>query len=325
MQIFSVTAGPSRAARGVPRRWLALLCLAVPALAAADVSLYQSTVALAGAADRTAGFGEALRAAAVRASGRRDAASNPVIAAAAADPQRYVQQYSTTADRYLKVGFDARGMEDLLQKAGLPLWPSERPVTMVALFLPSVAGGSRAVLASEHPPERAEIEKAALYRGVPITWPAQPLAPAGAKSRPADEEARAVLVGEGAGATLHWSFAHAGQAASGEGGPAAGIDLAADTLASYYAPASTRGLSSQVVRVGGVGSVRAYAALLEYLNSLSLVRDAAVEEVSGDRVQLRLALRGDLELLRRIAALDSRLGPGAAADAAGATDFTWQP
>jgi hypothetical protein len=157
-----------------------------------------------------------------------DAATNPVIAAAAADPQRYVQQYSTTTDRYLKVGFDARGMEDLLQKAGLPLWPSERPVTMVALFLPSVAGGSRAVLASEHPPERAEIEKAALYRGVPITWPAQPLGPAAARSRPADENARAVLVGEGAGPTLNWSFASAGQASSGQGGPAAGIDLAAD-------------------------------------------------------------------------------------------------
>jgi hypothetical protein len=325
MQLFSVTASPARTARRSPRRWLALLCLAAPVLAAADVPLYQSTVALSGTADKAAGFGEALRAAAVRASGRRDAAANPVIAAAAADPQRYVQQYSTTADRYLKVGFDARGMEDLLQKAGLPLWPSERPVTMVALFLPAVAGGSRAVLASEHPPERAEIEKAALYRGVPITWPAQPLGPAGAKSRPADETARAVLVGEGAGTMLNWSFANAGQAASGQGGPAAGIDLAADTLAAYYAPASTRTLSSQTVRVGGIGGVRAYAELLAYLNSLSLVHEVAVVEVSGDRVQLRLALRGDLELLRRIAALDSRLGPGTAADAGDATDFTWQP
>ena len=93
-------------------------------------------------ADRAAAFGDALKVAAVRASGRSAAASAARVVAAAADPMKYVQQYSTTADRMLKVGFDARAMEQLLLQAGLPLWPAERPVTTVYLF---PAGAARAV------------------------------------------------------------------------------------------------------------------------------------------------------------------------------------
>ena len=146
-----VTEGPARKfARGLP----CLLLLASP-LAWGDVALYQAAVPLKSTAeaDRATAFGEALKIAAVRASGRRDAGDAAAIAAAAADPSRYVQQYSTTADRMLKVGFDGRAMEQLLQQAGLPLWPSERPTTTVLLFVPAIAGGARAVTAAERPPE----------------------------------------------------------------------------------------------------------------------------------------------------------------------------
>jgi len=123
-----------------------MLFLVAPVPAAADVSVYQAVVPLKGntEADRSAAFGEALKSAAVRASGRRDAGSNATIVAAASDATRYVQQYSTTSDRMLKVGFDAKAMDRLLQQAGLPLWPLERPVTEVLLVTGSAAGGARA-------------------------------------------------------------------------------------------------------------------------------------------------------------------------------------
>jgi hypothetical protein len=66
-----------------------------------------------------------------------------------------VQQYATTTDRMLKVGFDGRAIERLLQQAGLPLWPAERPATTILLFLPTFAGAARAVTAADRPPERA--------------------------------------------------------------------------------------------------------------------------------------------------------------------------
>jgi hypothetical protein len=307
--------------------------------ATADVSVYQSVVPMKGgsAADRSEAFAEALRSAAVRASGRRDAASNPAIAAAATDPSRYVQQYSTTPDRYLKVGFDAGAMDRLLQQAGLPVWPLERPVTQVLLVVDSVAGGTRAITDGERVPERTEVERAAQARGLPIAWPrgtvsaasVRAMVEAGGEGTGQDAAGgRAVLAGVRAAGMLGWRFSQPGQSARVTGSFADGIDLAADSLAARYAPPSTRGTSSITVRIGGIGDVRAYAGLIEYLKSLSLVRAIAVEEMTEQAVTLRLALRGDVELLRRIAALDGRLQSAAAPpvlENSAAVDFTFQP
>lgn len=321
------TAATARTARRLAGAALALLgWVATGGLAHADVSLYQASVPLRGLgeAERAAGFGEALKAAAVRASGRREAGSAPAVVAAAADPATYVQQYSTTADRMLKVGFDAAAMERLLQQAGLPLWPAERPATRVFLFVPTVAAGARAVLAAERPAERAELERAAQLRGVPLEWPREPVDPAGARARAAAAGAGfAVLAG---GPQAGWTFGHAGQVASVQGTPTAGLDLAADSLAARYAPASTRTRNVVEVRIGGLQGVADYAALTRYLDGLSLVRSVEVQEFAGDSARFELAVRGDLELLRRVFALDGRLAgapPTEPADAS-AADFTWQ-
>ena len=289
--------------------------------------LYQTVVPVLGTteADRSAAFAEALRAVAVRASGRREAAASAAVVAAVANPSKYVQQYGMTADRMLKVGFDARAMEQLLMRAGLPLWPAERPTTLV-------------ILEGEGLPERAEIERAAQFRGVPISWPVTAVDVARARAQATSGDARAaaaesgtgaqaVLVGSASGSGVQWVFAHAGSAAQVRGALEDGVHLAADTLAARYAPPSTRSFSTLVIRVDGIGDVRAYAGLIEYLKSLSFVRAAAVEELAGDTVRLALTLRGDLELLRRIAALDAHLLPAAGPDDGSTTrvDFTYQP
>jgi hypothetical protein len=322
------TARTGRTARWTASAGLALFgWLAAISVASADVAIYQAAVPLKGLteADRNAGFGEALKVAAVRASGRREAASEPRIAAAAADSASYVQQYATTSDRLLKVGFDARAMEQLLQQAGLPLWPAERPATTVLLFVPSIGGGGRAVLSSEHPTERTELERAAQVRGVPLNWPTDVVDPASARARAAAAgTTAAVLAG---GPQSGWTFGHAGQVATGQGGAASGLDLAADTLAQRYATAATRGRNVVDVRIVGLRNVGDYAALTRYLEALSLVRSVDVKQFAGDSASLQLGVRGDLELLRRIFALEGRLAPaerGETADTPGA-DFAWQP
>jgi hypothetical protein len=314
------------------------LSFAAPVRAVADVSVYQSLVPLKGntQADRAAAFGEALKNAAVRASGRRDAGSNATIAAAASDPTRYVQQYSTTSDYMLKVGFNANAMDRLLQQAGLPLWPLERPVTQVLLVTGSAAGGARAIVEGERVAERAEVERAARERGMPISWPRGTVDAAGVRAivagggagAQAGADARPVLAGIASGSGVSWRFVQPGQSATVDGSLQDGVNLAADSLAARYAPASTRGMSGMTVRVGGMEDVRSYAALLEYLKSLSLVRNVEVEEMAGDVVTLKLAVRGDLDLLRRIAAMDGRLQsgvPGGAAESSTAIDFIFKP
>jgi hypothetical protein len=293
--------------RPAPRLITALLCgvALLPATAgAADVPLYQVQVPLAGAAeaDRAAGFALALQAVAVRVSGRGEAATNATIAAA--DPTRYVQRYSTTADRRLSVGFDSRAVSGLLQQAGLPFWAAERPLTLV-----EAPGG-----------DRAEGERAAQWRGLPVQWTdaAPPREPAAA---------RASLRGVPNGAGYDWTFSHAGQTVQGRGSLADGINLAADTLAARYAPPSSRGNSTLALRIAGVGDLRAYAGLLTYLGRLSIVREASVDALEGELLRLKVTMRGDRELLGRIAAMDGRLQPATTdpgAPDAGA-DFLYQP
>lgn len=265
-----------------------------------DVPLYEVTVPLRGTteADRTAGFAAALRAVAVKASGRRDAADNAVVTRA--DPARYVQRYSMADGPALKVGFDAPATERLLEEAGLPLWPAERPLTTVD------APGA----------DRGAIEAAAELRGLPVAWSA-----GGAGG------ATALLRGEPSGGGFAWTFTHAGSSVSGSGSAADGVHLAADALAARYAPASTRGTARLTLRIGGMTGVREYAGLLDYLGSLSLVRDVDVGALEGEVVTLRVAVRGDRELLSRVAALDGRLqAPAPAADGQPpAVDFVYQP
>jgi len=292
----------STARIGGPALVAALVCITSllwPDWARSDVPFYEVTVPLGGPTqeDRARALTEALQAVAVKASGRRSAATSRTVAAA--DPSRYVQRYVKTSDQMLKVGFAGEAVEELLQQAGLPLWPSERPVTVVS------ATGA----------DRAEIERAAAWRGLPIAWD------------PGGAGASATLSGVPGASGFVWKFTHAGQTIEARGSAQDGVDLAADTLAAYYAPPSTRSTSSLSVSIGGMRDVTAYAALVRYLRSLSMVRDLAVEALTGDVVRLRLTIRGDRQLLVRISALDGRLQTAArSTDPADAgVDFLFQP
>jgi uncharacterized protein len=268
---------------------------------AAEVSLYEVTVPLRGAgeAERAAAFAEAIKAVAVRVSGRRDAAANATVTVA--DPARHVQRYSGGTDRTLTVGFDGASVDRLLQQAGLTFWAAERPLTLVDVSTD----------------ERSAAIDAAQWRGLPIAWQAGAVAIG---------PAQAVLRGTPSGAQFDWSFSHAGETVQARGSLADGIHLAADTLAVRYAPPSSRGTSNLVLRVSGMDDVRQYAGVLAYLGSLSLVRSVAVEALEGDVLRLRLSVRGDRELLGRIAALDGKLEPVARdAEPPADADFSFEP
>jgi uncharacterized protein len=268
---------------------------------AAEVPLYEVKVPMRGAgeAGRAVAFAEAIKAVAVRVSGQREAAANATVTAA--DPARHVQRYTSGTDRTLTVGFDGASIERLLQQAGLTYWAAERPLTLVDVTAD----------------DRSAAIDAAQRRGLPIAWQAGAVAIG---------PAQAVLRGTPSGPQFDWSFTHAGQTVQGRGSLADGIHLAADTLAARYAPSSSRGTSSLVLRVAGMDDVRRYTGVLAYLDSLSLVRSVAVEALEGDVLRLRVSVRGDRELFGRIAALEAKLKP-VARDATPATDadYSFEP
>lgn len=339
-----MTSGPERTAKtDVEPRRIAARCLLMLAAAfcqagvAAEVPLYKVTVPLKGGseAERNAALGDALRVVVVRASGRRDAAANAAVDASAARANRLVQQYSATPDQQLKVGFEATTIDGVLHDAGLPAWPSERPLTLVLLPSTAAASGGRVLRTGESSPERTQLEQAALARGVPLAWPVAEtsvdvlraqLDASGVEgaARAAGTSADAVLLGRPAGEQIEWTLVHAGDSSQRRGSAADGAHLAADSYASLYATAATRGLTTVSVRIDGVESLQAYAGLMQVLESLSLVREIAVSEVDRATVRLTLTLRGDLELLRRVAMLTPSLRPATTADPAG-PQFVYLP
>jgi hypothetical protein len=186
---------------------------------------------------------------------------------------------------------------------------------------------------------REALEQAAQARGIPLVWPRSGIEVAAVRGRLlsgdqaelqallANSGAQGVLAGVGTGERIDWIFADAGGTRRASGSAAAGANLAADAYADLYAPRSTRVLSSIVVTVAGVEDLYAYAALMDYLESLSLVQSVKVQGMDRDVAKLIVTLQGDAELLRRVARLDTHLLPGEPLPdgVEPATDYVFQP
>lgn len=310
---------------------LPALLVVTSARAVTVPDLYETSQPVDGSRD--AAFVEALKVVLVRVSGQRDAALR--VGADVNEPRKYVQRFGFTADNVLEVGFDSSSVDRLLSNAGLPIWGRERPATVV-MFGAEDGGGAWRWLASDTPAqERDAIERVARQRGVPLKWPvmdSQERAAASADSPGLLQVAErygadAVLLGRSRGGVVSWSLISKDGAAQATGGIDDGVHLAADTFARVFA-ATASSLGSVVVEVGGISNLDAYAATLNYLEGMTLVRGIALEQVSGEKMRFRLAVRGDAATLRRAIALDHRLVPIDAADGTAAGDrlaFRYHP
>jgi uncharacterized protein len=300
---------------------LASLLCASAAFAAAVPDLYETAQPVG--ASREAAFTEALKAVVIRVSGRRDAPEQ--LGGRLAEPRKYVQRFGFTAENVLQVGFDSVSVDKMLSDAGLPIWGRERPATLVMLGVEEGDGATRWLSAQASSGERHALERAAYERGLPLVWPAmdaQDRAQAEASTtsdallQTAERYgANAVLLGRMRGGSVRWTLLSADGASETVGAVTEGVHLAADAFARIFA-ASGSALNAVVVEVSGVGNLNAYAATLNYLESLTLVRSVAVQQVARDALRLRLAVRGDAETLRRAIALDNRLLPQPQTDSA---------
>jgi hypothetical protein len=153
------------------------------------------------------------------------------------------------------------------------------------------------------------LERVARDRGLPLKWPA--VAPQGIDEATALQEAEryganAALLGRSQGGVVRWTVVSSEGSSQVSGGMDEGVHLAADTFARVFA-ASGSSLGNVVVEVSGIRDLDAYASTLNYLEGMTLVRAVALEQVAGDTMRFKLAVRGDAATLRRAIALDSRL------------------
>lgn len=313
-------------------RWLslcmawALVATALPASAVPVGDLYETDQPVLNNA-RDAAFVEALKTVVVRVSGQRDAPAR--LGSVLNDPRKYVQRFGFTADNVLQVGFDSVSVDKMLQEAGLPIWGRERPAILVLLNVIDPSGYSYWISGDQPNTQKDLLEKVARERGLPLKWPA--VAPQGLDETTALQEAEryganAALLGRSQGGAVRWTVVSSEGSSQASGGMDEGVHLAADTFARVFA-ASGSSLGNVVVEVSGIGDLDAYASTLNYLEGMTLVRAVALEQVAGDTMRFKLAVRGDAATLRRAIALDSRLvsQDGGAAPTGERLSFRYRP
>lgn len=286
--------------------------------------LFQASVPLT---DRTeagmsAAFSAALREVLVKMTGRRSAALDPVFAPLLASARRYMQQYRSAAGNQIRVAFDGPALERWLVQNGQPSWGRDRPVTLMWVGVADRGGGGRILTREDDSELRKALDAQADSRGIPLLWPSamdvqrQGVTYAslaqGSGSALADSAKRfgasGVLIGRASdprpGSPVRWLFVFQGRSSEFSGAEE-GLERVADSYASLYAAS---GDSVAVdLDVTGVNSLAIYAAVQNYLESLTQVSHLAVTGFDADTMHLRVAARGGLPPLKRVIAEDRRL------------------
>jgi len=245
----------------------------------------------------------AMRQALVRATGRREAADDPALGSVIADAARYVKSYASGPRGEPQVVFDGAAVEQAVAAAGRSLWSRERPFTLVVLYPPPARADADAA--------RAELERVATERGLPISVIPLPVVDAGGNVLGAEALLQAaqryggdeVLIGRAdaglAAGQLQWTLATRAETHSWSGNLAAGIDHTVDMLAPPPGAAANEVAAAMRVRIEGVTGLTDYANVERLMQSIPGVRRADLAEVDPGGVTFEVELSGGAAALER--------------------------
>jgi hypothetical protein len=286
---------------------LALLCCAQPCVAGRPVRVYEVDIE----GQTPAALQEAMRQALVRATGRRESADDPAFASLVSDAPRYVKTYGTGPRGEAQVVFDGAAIERAIATAGRSVWDRERPFTLVVLDPPRVRASEDAA--------RAELERAAAVRGLPISLIPMPLNDGAGNPLGADALLQAaqryggdeVLVGRGADVgsdtALQWTLYTHALSSSWSGPLASAIDHTVDVLVPQPATSLADADATARVQIDGVSTLVAYAAVERLLQSTPGVRRANIAAADVGSVTFEVTARGGAAGLGQALAGSTRL------------------
>ena len=323
---MSSSASTSNPALGYLRGLLALLVLlscALPCEAGRPVRVYEVDIE----GQTPAAVQGAMRQALVRATGRRESAEDPALANLVNDAPRYVKTYGTGPRGEPQVVFDGAAVERAIAAAGRSVWDRERPFTLVVL------DPQRARAAEDS--ARAELERAAAERGLPISLIPLPLTDSAGNPLGAEALLQAaqryggdeILVGRGADAgadtPLQWTLYTRALNRSWSGPLAAAIDHTVDVLVPQPATSLADADATARVQIEGVNSLLAYAAVERLLQSTPGVRRANIAAADVGSVTFEVTARGGAAGLGQALAGQKRLVP--TSGAGGVVVYRYQP
>ena len=309
-------------------------------------NLYQGRVIVESRSDeaeRAAAFGEALQEVLIKVSGQRALLQQNRIAAVLNRPQDFVDSWSYNSREglegesliELRVSFAPDSVQRLLATNDIALWPSNRPLTLVWLVAENDNGQHRVISQGDNHPLLAAVREEMRQRGMPVLLPLMDLD----DNRAVDMDSLwqldrehiqtvslryavdSILVlrvftslgNEYLGRSKYFfrsqAFEQELYGTSLEELVQPAVDQAADELAGYYA-VSLRGGEAGVsisMQVDDVADLEDYAALLQYVESMTDVSAYSVTRVAGDRVELELTTGGQTRQLVESIALGRRL------------------
>jgi hypothetical protein len=340
----------------------------VQAFAAEAQGLFQSEVVVTSRDDtgeRTRAFTSGLQDVLIRLSGRADTLDNPLIQRQIQNTQSLVEgwAYQTrmvdgVEQLYLQINYFQPEVQRLLDGAGIPLWPANRPDTLLWVVTQDELGERTLADPAQMEPEVYQrLQDAAKRRGLPLrlplldaqdrigltaeqVWTMDQMALRTASQRYGAESILALrlyrtLTGDTYGKATYLFRDRVLELESLEDPEATFLDsaiaLAAEELAGTFAvrlSSATTDSSSVTLDVSGVRGVADYAALLKYLDDLTVVNSVQVLAANGDKLSLQLRAGGQLRQLMETLTLDRRLvqqGEPAFTDAGVAVvPYLWQ-
>jgi hypothetical protein len=288
--------------------WLVCCAISCSAWAGRPVRVYE--VELKGGQSPSS-VQDAMREALVRATGRRESATDPALASLISEAQNYVKGYTPATRGQSQVIFDGIAVERAIVAAGRSVWDRNRPFTLVVLYPPVARTADDAA--------RAELEQAAIARGLPVTL--VPLSPVDSAGNDLSREAfmqmaqryggDAVLVGRGdagsANGQLQWTL-HTNFSSESWSGPlAAGINGAVDTMASVQGGTLAQTEAGARIEVEGVTTLTDYANVERMLESVSGVRRVNIGSATGNVVTFDIVARGGGDAISHALAGSTRL------------------
>lgn len=270
-----------------------------PAWGLRPVQVYAVTVRGASAGSVVA---DGMREALVRATGRRDAPANPLLAGIQQNAAQYLKGSRGLPGGAVQVDFDGTTLGPAIVAAGAGLWDSNRPFTLIAVNpVPSGPAGDAL---------RVQLEQTAEERGLPIS--VVPLAVNDAAGVPLADDVilqsaqslggDAVLIGRADAANpgqWQWHLVSSYTSDGWSGDSDAGINGAADSLATVATESGSRPLVQVAVQVAGVTTLTDYARVEQLLRAVPGVQSSGLSAAQGTTALFTVGVRGGGEALVR--------------------------
>jgi hypothetical protein len=289
------------------------LSIAGPAHATRQVRVYEVNVS--SQTDAAAQAQAALRQVLVRATGSRDAASDPALAGVLAQAQQYVIGTRPATGGAITLFFDSAALERDITAAGRTLWGVERPLVLIVL-----TGGPASGAFESRRQVEGVMDSAGNRRGQPINVvrpeivglpSAGDIPPDAALAAAQRARADAVLVGYGDavpnGGPWRWVLTAPGISETWSGTLEEGVHGTADVFARNAAQFAAMPDVPLLVEIEDVPTLKEYSLAAQLLETAAAVRSVQLAEVLGTRATFSVVTRGGVDALMSSLSSNPRL------------------